>query len=163
MSKVMVYSKYREGVVVCGRDWDKDGVALLKFRQFRALSPKSTIGHVYMSPEEAMYVVESKETRQQEASGEPSYWYPQGLPIPVQDDHDGPFLPAISEQLTHVTDSRQSLAAQEVMAERAAAMKAKQDEHNEMFGSESGTDAPQTFSEPQTRNGRNRAKANAGS
>lgn len=122
--KVLVYSRYREGRVRVSRKWDKDGNALESYRDFVPLSPKSPIGKCYMAPEEAAFVVESKESRQQEASGEPIYWYPSGFPLPIPNDQDGAFYPAANDTNFHVADTRQTAAGEAVLAEREAAMRA---------------------------------------
>lgn len=147
MAKVLVYSKHREGRVLVHRDWDRDGECLLAFRDFKPLSAKSPIGQTYMTPNEAIFVVESQEARQQEASGEPWYWYPQGYPIPVPDDRDGLFFPASNDHNTFVSDSRQTIAGAKVLEERAAAMKVKTAEHESVFALDEG----ETTAQPITR------------
>jgi len=120
--KIKVRSRYREGVAVTGRVWDDEKVHL-QFRAFAPPHPKANFGETYMSPQEARFLVESKQNRMHvEAGLEPEYSYPAGYPMPVADNLDGPFAPPMTEKNFHVSDPRQIEQAQNWMAERAASM-----------------------------------------
>lgn len=121
--KVLVRSVYRHVVAKVGehpvRLPSGDAVMEAETREFRDFM-------CYMSPEEAHFLVESGENAKARAAGKPRYYYPAGIPVPVDVNHDGPLAPAGSASSFIAADPTQSIAAK-VQMERAARMLAAQD------------------------------------
>ena len=128
--KVQVFSSRKEAVALVGRTWDKDGNELAKYRRFIPLSPKSPIGHSYMTLKEANFLVESDENRKHAASGSPRYYYPSGFPNPLPDDKGAPMAEAFVDGASHNIDERQTVAAQRQAEEKQRVMAAKKAEYN---------------------------------
>ena len=128
--KVLVFSSRKEAVALVGRDWDKDGKMLPKYRQFSPIHPKSSVGQAYMTLDEANYLVESEEARKYAATGSPQYWYPSGFPVPVGDEKGGSITDAFSDESIGIADERQVEAARKQEEERQTAMAAAKARHN---------------------------------
>lgn len=115
MKKVLVQSTMREVVAKVGQIPVRNhtGAAVMvptlrPFHNFRC----------YMTPEEAEFLVNSKENIKMRSSGTAAYFYPAGFPAPVDENHEGPLAPAISaEALSTSADPASSLAAKDQMAE----------------------------------------------
>lgn len=110
MKKVLVQSVYAEPVVKVGEIYSRNekgqAIASPILRSFR--------GHkCYMTPEEAEFLVESKENRKNRAAGRGKYFYPAGIPVPVDADFEGPLSPAASGDSVLVMDPLQAIAAME--------------------------------------------------
>lgn len=86
--------------------------------------PKATFGECYMTPAEAAWLVEDiNNQRHINAGREPEYYYPAGFPLPVADGAEGSTLaPPITDSQFHVSDPRQTVAAEQFLAEQKAAM-----------------------------------------
>lgn len=142
--KVKVFSVFKEGRSLVARRWDKDGKLYQSFRDFRPKNQKATLGECYMTPEEAEFLVESPENQKRAADGNAHYWYPTGFPVPVPDDKDGFFAPAMDDSMTAAIDPRQVEAARKIEEEKQASMKQAQAEHDAQFadGNNSSQDAP---------------------
>jgi hypothetical protein len=78
-----------------------------------------------MTPAEAAWIVESEENTVAAEAGQPNYWYPAGMAIPVPADYDvarmGPFLPAVEGDQA-MADPRAAQGAKKITAEREAAL-----------------------------------------
>jgi hypothetical protein len=125
--KVLVQSRYREARVRVGREYvvtHIDGKEELTevnhYRQFRNYK-------CYMTPEEAAFIVESKENITEQELGQARYWYPAGMAIPVPAEYDeknmGPFMPA-TEGDQAMADPRAAAGAKIIAAEKQKALDA---------------------------------------
>src|SRR5882724_10659965 len=111
--KVLVRSRYREVVARTTRDWerDKDGKIreLNGFRQFFAHK-------CYMSPSEAAFLVDSEENQRYiDAGHQPLYYYPAGVPVPVDENFEGILPPPLQEGALAASDPKMIAAARNVM------------------------------------------------
>lgn len=122
--KVLVRSIYRHVVAKCGEHAIRlptgDAIMEAETREFRDYM-------CYMTPQEAQFLVESPENAKARAAGKPRYFYPAGIPVPVDIDHDGPLAPSGNASSFIAADPTQSIAAKQQM-ERAARMLASQEQ-----------------------------------
>lgn len=121
--KIKVRSRYREVSAKTGTFFDDEGFSHEQWRRFTPPHPKAQHGEVYMTPEEAKYLVESDENRAHiEAGLEAEYSYPAGYPMPVADNLDGPLQPPMTSKSFHVSDTRQIEKATKFLTERDEAI-----------------------------------------
>jgi len=121
---VLVRSRYREPIVKVFRSVAIDPntqkpIEVPHMRQFRDYE-------CYMDPVEAEWLVNSKENQKMRAGGEPSYWYPAGIPVPMDEKKIGGLPPVLTLDQVSVVDPQQAKAAREQLEELQALHDANQ-------------------------------------
>lgn len=135
--KVLVRSRYREATVRTQREFARDEKGKIvetetRFRQF-------INHHAWMSMEEAAAVVDSPENSKHIDAGLPAlYYYPAGMPVPVDENYQGPLEPALSGDGLVANNPAQNEAARLVGEEADRQIRAraiKQDKLKEVLDS----------------------------
>jgi hypothetical protein len=126
--KILVRSKYREVRAKTQRMWEEvttDGKTTVQQVDFER---QFLNWECYMTPEECKFLVESVENKACEAAGDPTYWYPAGLPYPMPVDHDmkrhGVFTAPLRSGNVATSEPQAAAGAKLIEDERAAALAA---------------------------------------
>lgn len=124
--KVLVRSRYREATVRTTRDLSRDEKNRIVetnagYRQF-------VNSECYMTMQEAAELVDSGENKAHIDAGLPAlYYYPAGMPVPVDENHGGPLNAPMSQDGLVANNPMQNSAAKRVSeeADRQIAVRAK--------------------------------------
>jgi len=124
--KILVRSKLKEVRAKTMRTWVEktiDGKAHVEQVDFER---QFFNNECFMSPEECVFLVESKENKAREAAGDPWYWYPAGQPYPAAVDYKvdkyGPYTAPIRSGTVSTAEPMAAEGAKQIEAERKAAI-----------------------------------------
>jgi len=108
--KVLVRSRYREVTVRTQRELSRDDKGKIVesstgFRQF-------INHHAWMTMQEAAELIDSPENKKHIDGGlPPLYYYPAGMPVPVDENFEGPLAPALTGEGLVANNPSQNEAA----------------------------------------------------